>query len=270
MWGPVLAWCVLELLAESIDAENPDPVALDLFDRLRLREPFAQAFTALGFEGEEGWRVAARIKVVLLSAAGVGKPEEMPAEVVPAAEKIDEERNPAASGSSTDTEPASFTDAAYAADNLDSSLQPCQATTLAVPQLLQSEGGAFAPDASLSPLLWPALWLDSDLRWLTGVHSAEGHDYLVRERYEELLWWLLLPSLLRLAGEALPSRAAITAMSTAIHDALAAAESADYRIDLLLAPAADEQVFADPASKPIAKAPPLPLHKGTSKNYDSR
>jgi hypothetical protein len=59
-------------------------------------------------------------------------------------------------------------------------------------------------------------------------------------------------------------------MSTAIHDALAAAESADYRIDLLLAPAADEQVFADPASKPIAKAPPLPLHKGTSKNYDSR
>jgi hypothetical protein len=59
MWGPVLGWCVLELLAESIDAENPERVALDLFDRLRLREPFAQAFAALGFEGEEGWRVAA-------------------------------------------------------------------------------------------------------------------------------------------------------------------------------------------------------------------
>ena len=73
MWGPVLGWCVLELLAESIDAENPERMALDLFDRLRLREPFAQAFGALGFEGEEGWRVAARIKVVLLSEAGIGK-----------------------------------------------------------------------------------------------------------------------------------------------------------------------------------------------------
>ena len=83
MWGPVLGWCALELLAESIDVENPERVALDLFDRLRLREPFAQAFTALGFEGEEGWRVAARIKVVLLTGAGVGKPEEAPAEPHP-------------------------------------------------------------------------------------------------------------------------------------------------------------------------------------------
>src|SRR5271166_3997783 len=75
MWGPVLGWCVLELLAESIDAESPERVALDLFDRLRLREPFAQAFAALGFEGEEAWRVAARIKVVLLTGAGVGRPD---------------------------------------------------------------------------------------------------------------------------------------------------------------------------------------------------
>ena len=76
MWGPVLAWCVLELLAESFDAEKPEPVALDLFDRLRLREPFAQVFAALGFEGEEAWRVAARVKVGLLTGAGAGKPEE--------------------------------------------------------------------------------------------------------------------------------------------------------------------------------------------------
>jgi hypothetical protein len=76
MWGPVLGWCVLELLAESIDAENPEIVALGLFDRLRLREPFAQAFGALGFEGEESWRVAARIKVLLLTGAGVGQQKE--------------------------------------------------------------------------------------------------------------------------------------------------------------------------------------------------
>ena len=41
--------------------EAPERAALDLFDRLRLRAPFAQAFAALGFDGEEGWRVAARL-----------------------------------------------------------------------------------------------------------------------------------------------------------------------------------------------------------------
>ena len=84
MWGPILAWCALELLAESIDTEEPGRVALDLFDRLRLREPFAQSFMALGFEGEEAWRVAARIKVVLLTGAGVGKAEETVADEAPA------------------------------------------------------------------------------------------------------------------------------------------------------------------------------------------
>ncbi len=72
--------------------------------------------------------------------------------------------------------------------------------------------------------LSPALWLDPDVRWLDGVHEAEGHDYLVRERYEELLWWLLMPSLLRLAGETAPdrtaaNRAAVRTMSRTIEEA---------------------------------------------------
>jgi glycosidase len=179
MWGPVLGWCVLQLLAESIDVENPERVALDLFDRLRLREPFAQAFAALGFEGEEAWRVAARVKVGLLIGAGVGKPLEKPAATV---ERV---------------------------------------------------------------VLWPSLWLDPDVRWLTEVHEAEGQAYLVRERYEELLWWLFIPSLLRLAGDSAPSRvapnrAAVLAMSRNIEEALANAEAAGYRVDLLLTPAATE------------------------------
>ena len=75
IWGPVLSWCVLELLAESIDAEKPERAALDLFDRLRLREPLAHSFLALGIKGEESWRAAARIKVALLVEAGVSAPE---------------------------------------------------------------------------------------------------------------------------------------------------------------------------------------------------
>jgi glycosidase len=215
MWGPVLGWCALELLAESIDAENPERVALDLFDRLRLREPFAQALTALGFEGEEGWRAAARVKVWLLSWAGAGKPEEASEAIEPAA--------------------------------------------------VRGERVALSP----------SLWLDPDVRWLTGVHEAEGHDYLVRERYEELLWWLQLPSLLRLAGETAPSqaaanRAAVRTMSKTIEEALAAAEAAGYRVDLQRNPYSHQEPASDaksvahtavapegtPAAIPSLKEPP--------------
>ncbi|HVU48347.1 MAG TPA: alpha-amylase family glycosyl hydrolase, partial [Terracidiphilus sp.] len=165
MWGPILGWCALELLAESIDMENPGYAALDLFDRLRLREPFAQAFVALGFEGEEAWRVAARIKVVLLTGAGVGK--------------------------------------AHAAE----------------PPI---------------PGLAPSLWHDPDVRWLTGVHAAEGREYLIRERYEELLWWTLMPSLLRLAEDPATKRTGVEELSKTVDDALAVAESVGYRVDILV------------------------------------
>ncbi|MGB6742239.1 MAG: alpha-amylase family glycosyl hydrolase [Terracidiphilus sp.] len=175
MWGPILGWCVLELLAESVDAENPERAALDAFDRLRLREPFAQAFSALGFEGEEGWRVAARIKVVLLTAAGVGRAQSAPA-----------------------------------SDAVESPSQQKHSVGLA-----------------------PGMWLDPDVRWLTGVHEAEGREYLVRERYEELLWWTLMPSLLGLAGEAAPRRSAVEELSKAVDQALEAAKAAKYRVDVL-------------------------------------
>ena len=202
MWGPVLGWCVLELLAESIDAENPERIALDLFDRLRLREPFARAFNALGFEDEEGWRVAARVKVGLLTWARASKPQEAIATI----------------------EPATVT----------------------------------AERVSISP----ALWLDPDVCWLTGVHEAEGREYLVRERYEELLWWLLMPSLLRLAGETAPGRVAanqavIQTMSKAIEEALAAAGAAGYRVDLLRIPSKADSVAQDAATPQAAAAQPV-------------
>ena len=202
MWGPVLAWCVLELLAESIDAERPEPVALDLFDRLRLREPFAQVFAALGFEGEEAWRVAARVKVGVLTGTGAGEGQERSAEAVAVA-----------------AEPAAF---------------PGEREVAA-------------------PVLRSALWLDPDVRWLTGVHRTGTQDYLVREPYEELLWWLLMPSLLRLASESTPGRAArnrvaVEAMSKRIEEALAAAEEAGYRVDLLFDPNAAEEALSEAAS----------------------
>jgi glycosidase len=230
MWGPVLGWCVLELLAESIDAENSGRMALELFDRLRLREPFSQLFTALGFDGEEAWRVAARVKVGLLIGAGVGQAEQS----APEKDTGDTNREETLAGQPE-------------ASGHDFS----RAVTSSSTQALAPEGEASAP----SPVLWPALWQDADVRWLCGVHPAEGHDYLVRERYEELLWWLLMPSLLRLAGESAPGRVAsnraeVRAMSKSLEEALAAAEAAGYRVDLLLAPAGVEAAGEEPATEP--------------------
>ncbi len=191
MWGPVLGWCVLSAVAESIDAENPERAALDLFDRLRLRAPFAHALAALGFEGEESWRVAARIKVLLLTCSGVEEPETpSPSSTAAASETSDKTQQTAAP----------------------KTRQHCD------------------EDIELAP----ALWLDPDVRWLTGAHDAEGHTYFIRERYEELLWWLLLPPLLRLAGQAAPDRAALQELSSGVRAALDAAKVAGYRVDLLL------------------------------------
>jgi glycosidase len=215
MWGPLLGWCALELLAESVDAEDPQRVALDLFDRLRLREPFARAFDALGFEGEEGWRVAARIKVLLLSNSGVLKKEDAKAETVPAV---------------VAETPVSVVlgDAKELAVQAQTAIPPVDSAREAPRE------PAAAGDERVA--LSPELWLDADVRWLTGVHEAEEHAYLVREPYEELLWWLLMPSLLRLAGQAVPSRGELEEMSRTVEEALATAEAAGYRIDALLAP----------------------------------
>jgi hypothetical protein len=209
MWGPVLGWCVLELLAESIDAENPERVALDLFDRLRLRAPFAQAFSALGFEEEEGWRAAARIKVLLLSEAGVGKPEEGKGEVETAG-----------------------TEKTLTAEEGADAAELRAATQKPVAEQRAASEPSAADEEKVA--LLPELWVDPDVRWLTGVHEAQGRAYLIREPYEELLWWLLMPSLLRLSGEAAFNCKAAEEMSKTVEEALATAEAAGYRFDALL------------------------------------
>ncbi len=210
LWGPVLAWCVLELLAESADARNPERLALDLFDRLRLREPLGNAFKSLGFEGEECWRVAARIKVALLIEAKVFAPAAPPAAAVPVGPPAD---------------------------------------SVAQPQA--------APE-QLIPILSPALWQDPDIRWLTGAHEDKGHAYFVKESYEELLWWLQLPALCRLAAEPVPARSTIQKIRRAFSDAAELAASASYSVDMLIEPRTGvaEGPDSSPAEpKPAAEEP---------------
>jgi hypothetical protein len=207
----VLAWCVLQVVAEAIDAENWDRIAVDLFDRLRLREPLAQAFHSLGLEGEEGWRGAARLKALLLVQSGAGmtsraKSAETGAESKAMAPDTKEQRTAESAGT--------------AKSHVD-------VHVLAVP---------------------PALWGDPDICWLTGAHVAESHTYLVRESYEQLLWWLTLPRLMRLAEAPAPHRADAAMLLDDVDKALVALEGSGYRLDELLEP--EEAATAEPAGTP--------------------
>ncbi|HEV2709552.1 MAG TPA: alpha-amylase family glycosyl hydrolase [Edaphobacter sp.] len=66
VWGAPLAYIILEALAHTMDAGQTTQAGLELFERLRLRDVFARAFTALGIPGEESWRAVARIRLAFL------------------------------------------------------------------------------------------------------------------------------------------------------------------------------------------------------------
>lgn len=59
IWSQVLAWSVLRAL--TADASE----ILELFDTLHLRPALAEIFSSLGIEGENAWRAAARVRVLL-------------------------------------------------------------------------------------------------------------------------------------------------------------------------------------------------------------
>lgn len=169
LWGPVLAWAALQSLATLVRPDDAASAALEFFDQLRLREPLAQAFAALGLEGEDGWRAAARVRVALRMAAG-----------------------------------------------------------------------KFVEEKSASTALWPiAAWDDADLRWLVGWHEAEGHRYFVEEPYEEMLWWLRLPELCRIAATTPPSSTALDRLDQQVVTAAEAAARAGYRLDAMYAAEVD-------------------------------
>jgi hypothetical protein len=66
IWGPVLAYVVIEGMAESVAGKDSAATALALFDRLRLREPLARAFSGGGDITEDGWRAAARVRLAFV------------------------------------------------------------------------------------------------------------------------------------------------------------------------------------------------------------
>ena len=181
LWGPVMGWCLLELLAEAVDGDNIPRTALDLFDRLRLREPLAQAFQAMGLEGEEGWRAAARIKILLLL-------------------RIRSWRGCRVGERGFGRKPARLrANSRRRRRRLHPKRRPLRRVARAARERNQTSRRHRIP---------AALWQDPDVRWLTGYNEAEGHAYVNREQYAELLWWLSLPNFSRWPTWPEPRRAA--------------------------------------------------------------
>jgi len=225
LWGPVLAWCLLQVLTEAIDSEHPEQAALDLFDRLRLREPLAQAFQALGLGGEDGWRVAARIKVLLLVQADAGaEVESVAAPQKPAADLL----------KSTEQPQLTLAAEALVAEGVSAEPQPAKP--------ISKDTAGTIPERARDLLIPPDLWSDPDLCWLTGAHVAEDHTYVVRESFEELLWWLQLPELLRLAAAPVARKSDAAVMTQKIEKAIVTLDSAGYRVDTLLEPDIEVEV----------------------------
>ena len=59
IWSQILAWNVLRDLVQEASR-----IGL-VFDPLQLREALAETFRSLGFEGEDAWRAAARVRLLL-------------------------------------------------------------------------------------------------------------------------------------------------------------------------------------------------------------
>jgi len=81
----------------------------------------------------------------------------------------------------------------------------------------------------------PLSWMhDPDVAWIIGVNEYEGVRYFVKEPFEELLWWMSLPWLLKIAASTTVPAESIQALEAALESRMRAAAEAGYRVESLL------------------------------------
>ena len=253
LWGPVLAWIMLQVIAEAVDSSKPEEAAVDVFDTLRLRDPLAQAFHALGLEGEEGWRAAARVKALLLVECDAC---EANAKLADQSEEVSSTIDSIGAPAVVSASEAS-TLAAAPVPNRDEKQETLLA---AAAEALASEASSKTSPVKLPKtpaadlLIPPRFWGDPDICWLTGAHVSQDHTYLVKESFEQLIWWLQLPALFRMAAAPTPRRVDAVVMSGNIERARTTLEAAGYRLDKLLA--SEEPDVTNPEATQQSKATP--------------
>jgi len=92
-------------------------------------------------------------------------------------------------------------------------------------------------------------WSDPGVRWLAGVNASAGITYINREQFEELLAWLQLPALIRIAQRTSGQAKAIADLEAAYAAACEAAHDAGYQLDAYIhtaKPQLKEQVATAP------------------------
>lgn len=63
-WAPLVAWLLIDTLASNRVS------AIDFFDQLQLRAALAEIFGSLGIVGEDAWRAAARVRILVAHRKG--------------------------------------------------------------------------------------------------------------------------------------------------------------------------------------------------------
>ncbi len=75
------------------------------------------------------------------------------------------------------------------------------------------------------------MWQDPEVRWLVGWNEWQGHTYIAKESYEELLWWLQLPQLCGMTGRKPDDRKIAANLQAAIQDACLEMANRHYVVD---------------------------------------
>jgi hypothetical protein len=152
VWAPILGWIALRVF--------PSPASsLALYDGLRLRHALAETFSTVGLHGEQTWRAAAMVRVLL---------------------RMNTESSPEAA--------------------------------------IRSE----------------EFWDDPDVRWLAGINSSAGKEYLHQEEFEALICWLQLPALVAIAQRPAPFFEAANEIAATAVVLTRAAENAGYDLRIFL------------------------------------
>ncbi|WP_433973271.1 alpha-amylase family glycosyl hydrolase [Tunturiibacter lichenicola] len=82
-------------------------------------------------------------------------------------------------------------------------------------------------------------WNDPDVRWLAGVNESSGTTYFNKERFEELLCWLQLPALLKIAHLNSHKLESIIKLEVPLREACRSAKNAGYKLSEYLNPSID-------------------------------
>ncbi len=179
-WAPVMAWALLRSLPGTTRPE-------ERFDQLQLREALGAIFSTGGLEGEDVWRAAARVRVLL----------------------------------------------------------------------------AYGDQRVRVTAYSRSFWEDPDVRWLAGVNESGGKTYFNQEATDEVLAWMVVPSLLAAAERAEP-KAALLRLEEVVAELSASAKASSYELTRFLAEQAVGSQKASAGGSGAAAAEELPGERPTT------